>query len=414
MAQTLVEKILSNKSQKEVYANDLTIANIDFCMAQDGTAPLAIRAFREMEAKKVWDPKKIALVLDHSAPSPNEGVSKLHKYIREFAHEQNIKYLYDVGCGVCHQLLPQEGHVMPSDLVVGADSHTCTYGALGAFSTGVGSTDMAAVFKTGKLWFRVPETIKFEIDGKLPNRVYSKDLILSIIKKLTADGATYKAVEFVGETIDNLSVPARMTMSNMAIEMGAKAGVMPADEKVKKYLNKKEINIVKSDPDANFEKTISIDASNLSPQVACPHTVDNGKDIGKVEGAHIDQAFVGTCTNGRLEDLKIAAEIIRGKKVHKDVRMIVVPASQKIWTQALKKGLIETFMKAGAVVCNAGCGPCVSTHQGVLGSDEVCISTANRNFKGRMGSSESKIYLGSPATVTASAIKGEITDPRSV
>jgi len=415
MGKTISEKILSEHSGEDAYSGDIVIAEIDFAMSQDGTTPLAIRAFNEMKAKKVWDPKKIAFVIDHSAPSPSKEVSNLHKMMRDFARKQKIENFYDIGCGVCHQLMPEKGHVVPGDLVVGADSHTCTYGALGAFSTGIGSTDIAAVFSSGKLWFKVPETIKFIIDGKLPEGVYSKDLILYLIGKMTADGATYKAIEFTGEVISDLSIDARMTISNMAIEMGAKAGLIEADKKTldwaKKHSNRKS-KVIKSDPDANFAETGKYDSSDIEPQIAKPHTVDNTCEISEVEGTLVDEAYIGTCTNGRLEDLRIAAEILKNKKASKDVRFIVAPASRDVYLKAMNEGVIQTLLKAGASIVTPGCGPCVGTHNGIPADNENVISTANRNFKGRMGNSKAFIYLASPATVAASAITGEITDPR--
>jgi 3-isopropylmalate/(R)-2-methylmalate dehydratase large subunit len=414
MAKTITEKILSNHSGKDAYAGDIVVADIDYAMSQDGTTPLAIRAFKEMGAKKIWDPAKVAFVIDHSSPSPLRDVSNLHKMMRDFAHEQGIK-MYDTGCGVCHQLLPEDGHVVPGDLVVGADSHTCTYGAIGAFSTGVGSTDIAAVYASGKLWFKVPETIKFMIEGKLPKGVYSKDIILSLIGEMTADGATYRALEFEGDVIRDMSIDARMTISNMAIEMGAKAGIMEADEKtlawVKAHSRRKPLQ-VKADKDATYEKVLEFDAESFEPQIAKPHTVDNVSPVTEVEGTPIQVAFIGTCTNGRLEDLRIAADILRGKKISHDVQLIVAAASRRIYVEAMNEGIMQALAEAGASIVTPGCGPCVGTHNGVPADGENAISTANRNFKGRMGNPTAFIYLGSPATVAASALKGEITDPR--
>jgi 3-isopropylmalate/(R)-2-methylmalate dehydratase large subunit len=415
MDKTISEKVLSNHSGDDAYAGDIVIAEIDFAMSQDGTTPLAIRAFNEMGSKGVWDPKKIAFVIDHSAPSPSKEVSNLHKMMRDFAHVHGIENIYDIGCGVCHQLMPEKGHVIPGDLVVGADSHTCTYGALGAFATGIGSTDIAAVFSSGKLWFKVPETIKFVVNGKMPEGVYSKDLILHLIGKMTADGATYKALEFSGDVIRDLSIDARMTISNMAIEMGAKAGLIEADKKtlgwVGGHSNRKPM-VVKSDLDAEFSMVEECDVSNLEPQIARPHTVDNTCNVSEIEEINIDEAYIGTCTNGRFEDLKIAADVVKGKKRSKDVRFIVAPASMDVYLRAMNEGVIQDLVKAGASVVTPGCGPCVGTHNGVPADNENVISTANRNFKGRMGNSNAFIYLASPATVAASAITGRITDPR--
>ncbi|NLJ71608.1 MAG: 3-isopropylmalate dehydratase large subunit [Syntrophomonadaceae bacterium] len=414
MGKTIAEKILSNRSGQDVKANDIVIADLDFVMGQDGTSPLAIRAFREMEAKGVFDHNRIAMVIDHSAPSPLEGVSELHHQMRSFANEQNIHF-YDIGDGVCHQLVPEQGHIVPGNLVIGADSHTCTYGAINVFSTGVGSTDLAAGLISGKLWFKVPETFKFVLNGKLPEGVYSKDLILYLIGDVTADGATYMAAEYVGEAISHLSIEERFTISNMAIEMGAKCGLMEADDKtiewVKAHTNK-EFTPVKADADATYAKVKEYDVSNLGPQIAMPHTVDNVANIGDVSHVQVQQGVIGTCTNGRMEDLRIAAKILKGKKLHKGTRLIVAPASREIMLNAMRENLLEILVEAGAAVVTPGCGPCVGTHNGVPSDGENVISTANRNFKGRMGNNRAFVYLGSPATVAASMITGRITDPR--
>lgn len=414
MGQTIAEKILSNHCKNEVYADDLVIADVDFVMSQDGTTPLAINAFEKMGQKTVFDPKKVAFVIDHSAPSPLEEVSNLHTLMRDFANKHDIN-IYDIGCGVCHQLIPEQGHIVPSNLVVGADSHTCSYGAINVFSTGVGSTDCAAAMASGKLWFKVPPTIKINCSRALVKGVYSKDLILYIIGELSADGATYKAVEFIGETINNLSIDARFTISNMAVEMGAKAGLMLADSKTKEWVSQRNSNrfiTVEPDNDANYEKELDYDFSNLKPQVAKPHTVDNVVSVDKVADTTIHQGFIGTCTNGRLEDLKIAANILKKHPVSKNCRLVIAPASKDIFIKAMKEGLIEIFIKAGAAVVTPGCGPCVGTHNGVPSDGENVISTANRNFKGRMGNTNANIFLASPATVAASVATGKITDPR--
>lgn len=414
MGKTIAEKILSAHSGQDAYANDIVVADLDLIMGQDGTSPLAIKVFKDMAVDKVAHSEKVKMVIDHSAPSPLEGVSALHTIMREFTREHGIE-LYDIGCGVCHQLMPEQGHVWPGSLVIGADSHTCTYGAINVFSTGVGSTDLAAAIISGKLWFKVPETIKFVCNGKLPKGVYSKDLILYLIGQVTADGATYKACEYVGEAIRDLSVEARFTIANMAIEMGGKVGLMEADEKVIQWVNahtNRKYEPVFSDPDANYWKVLEFDVSNLEPQIAKPHAVDNVVGISEAAGTPIQQAFIGTCTNGRLEDLRIAAEILKDRKVSKDVRFIVAPASRQIYLDAMTEGVLQTLINAGAAVVTPGCGPCVGTHNGVPSDGENVISTANRNFKGRMGNNKAFIYLGSPATVAASAITGKITDPR--
>ena len=415
MGKTIAEKILSNHSGKDAKAGDIVIAGLDFMIGQDGTSGVAIDSFRKMGAKKVFDPQKIAIIIDHSSPSPNEGVSAIHKKIREFAKEQGI-ILYDVGCGVCHQLTPEQGHVVPGDLVIGADSHTCTYGALNVFSTGIGSTDLAAGMISGKLWFKVPETLKVVFKGNFPKGVYSKDLILNFIGRIGADGGTYLALEFYGDVIEQMSVDARMTISNMAIECGAKAGLMAADKKTLEYENlhaTRKPNPVAADPDAKYKEVMTIDISKLEPQIAKPHTVDNVCPVSKVLGTPVQQGYIGTCTNGRLEDFHIAAKILKGKKVDPNCRLIIAPASKEILLDLVSDGTYEALIEAGAVGVTPGCGPCVGTHNGVPSDGENVISSANRNFKGRMGNPNAFIYLASPATVAASVIEGKIADPRS-
>ncbi|MFA4844064.1 MAG: 3-isopropylmalate dehydratase large subunit [Candidatus Margulisiibacteriota bacterium] len=414
MGKTIAEKILSNHSGKDAKAGDIVIADLDFMIGQDGTSGVAIDSFRKMGAKKVFDPKKIAIIIDHSSPSPNEGVSAIHKKIREFSKEQGIT-LYDIGCGVCHQITPEQGHVVPGDLVIGADSHTCTYGAINVFSTGIGSTDLAAGMISGKLWFKVPETIKVVYRGQLPKGVYSKDLILKLIGQIGADGATYLALEIAGEAIDALSVDARFTMSNMAIECGAKAGLMNADAKVLEWVKqhgRKKPNPQAADKDAKYAKVIEIDAAKLEPQIAKPHAVDNVVPISQLGDVPVQQGLIGTCTNGRLEDFQIAARILQGKKVKDGCRLIVAPSSKDIMMAMIKDGTYQSLIESGAVAVTPGCGPCVGTHNGVPSDGENVISTANRNFLGRMGNRNAFIYLGSPATVAASMIEGKIADPR--
>ncbi len=414
MGQTIIEKILSAHSGQEAYANEIVVAQVDFVMGQDGTSPLAIRAFDNMDGREVFDKNKVAFVIDHSSPSPLEGVSALHKLMREFSSAKGFR-LYDIGEGVCHQVIPESGKVGPGSLVIGADSHTCTYGALNAFSTGVGSTDLAGGLISGKMWFKVPETIKFVCNGVLPKGVYAKDLILYLIGDVTADGATYMSAEYVGEAVSALSMEGRFTIANMAIEMGAKAGLMEADEKtmdwLARYTDHKFIP-VKADPDAKYAAVKEYDVSSLEPQVAKPHRVDNVSPVSEVAGTPVQQAVIGTCTNGRLEDLHIAASILKGRKIAPDVRFIVAPASKKIYIDAMRDGTLEILVEAGAAVVTPGCGPCVGTHNGVPSDGENVISTANRNFKGRMGNGNAFIYLASPATVAASALTGKITDPR--
>ncbi|ADI01293.1 MAG TPA: 3-isopropylmalate dehydratase large subunit [Syntrophothermus lipocalidus] len=414
MGKTIAEKILSAKSGQDARANEIVVADLDFVMGQDGTSPLAIQAFEEMQGDGPFDPRRVAMVIDHSAPSPLEGVSRLHAKMRDFARRYGI-ILYDIGEGVCHQLLPEKGHVGPGSLVIGADSHTCTYGAINAFATGVGSTDLAAGIISGKMWFKVPETIKFVINGRLPKGVYSKDLILYLIGDVTADGATYMAAEYTGEAIKTLSVEARFTISNMAIEMGAKVGLMEADEKTMEWVRKhtdRTFEPVEADPDAAYAAVKEYDVSELEPQVAKPHTVDNVVPVSQVAGTPVQQGVIGTCTNGRLEDLRVAASILEGRKIHPNFRLIVAPASRQVMLDAIREGVLQTLIEAGAAVVTPGCGPCVGTHNGIPSDGESVISTANRNFKGRMGNNKAFIYLGSPATVAASAITGIITDPR--
>ncbi len=411
---TIAEKILSIHSKTDAYAGDIVIADLDFMIGQDGTSGVAIDSFNKMGAKKVFDPSKIAIIIDHSSPSPNQGVSAIHQKIRNFTKDQGIK-LYDIGCGVCHQLTPEQGHVIPGDLVIGADSHTCTYGAINVFSTGIGSTDLAAGMISGKLWFKVPLTMKVVFNGLAPKGIYSKDLMLALIGKIGADGATYMALEIYGDIIDQMSVDARFTISNMAIECGAKAGLMKADNKtmewVKKH-SKKKPNPQEADKDAKYAQVVEIDAAKLEPQIAKPHTVDNVVPVSQIGNVQIHQGYVGTCTNGRLEDFQIAAKILKGKKVNKACRLIIAPSSKDILMDMIKDGTYQTLLEAGAVAVTPGCGPCVGTHNGVPSDGENVISTANRNFKGRMGNPNAFIYLASPATVAASVIEGKIADPR--
>ena len=413
----IIEKIMANASGKRnVSPGEIVEAKINIAMTHDLTGPLAIKSFKEIGATKVWDKNKIVIILDHLVPASSVISAGLHKIVRDFAHEQNIENFYDVGRGgVCHQVMPEKGYVRPGEVIVGSDSHTCTYGAFGAFATGIGSTEMAAVFATGKLWFRVPEVIKVNVEGKFQDLVTSKDLTLKIIGKIGADGAIYKGLEFCGPTIKKMSIDGRMVLANMAVEMGAKVGIIEPDQKTIDYVKKrtnKQFNPQISDSDASYEKTIKIDVSDLEPQVAVPHSVDNIRNVSELEGKKIDQAFIGSCTNGRLEDLRLAAQILNGNRIARNVRLIVIPASQEIYLEAVKEGLIKIFMNSGATVGNPNCGPCLGGHMGILADNEVCISTSNRNFIGRMGSTKSYVYLASPATVASSAISGTITNPR--
>ncbi|MEM2939700.1 MAG: 3-isopropylmalate dehydratase large subunit [Candidatus Bathyarchaeia archaeon] len=411
------EKILALAAGKDyVKPGDIVETMVDMAMINEITGPLAIQMFRRIGLQKVWDNKRIVLVLDHQVPADSVKSAELHKIMRAFAREQNIPYLYDVGNGgICHQVMVEKGHVMPGELIVGADSHTCTYGALGAFATGIGSTEMAAVFATGKIWLKVPSTIRINVTGKFQKFVTPKDLILDVIGKIGADGAIYKAIEFTGSTVREMNISGRLTICNMAVEMGAKTGIIEPDEKTIQYVQartKRAFKILKSDIDASYERTMEFNVDCLEPMVACPHSVDNVKKVKYVENIDVDQAFLGSCTNGRLEDLELAARILKGRKIKKGVRMLITPASSEVYLQALEKGFLEIFIKAGAYVCNPTCGACFGGHMGLLAAGEVCISSSNRNFIGRMGSPEAEIYLASPATVAASAVEGKITDPR--
>jgi 3-isopropylmalate/(R)-2-methylmalate dehydratase large subunit len=416
MAMTMAEKILAKASgNNKSEAGEIIMANIDVAMTHDLTGPLSVESFEKIGVEKVWDPEKIVIVFDHQVPADSIDAANNHMIMRNFVKEQSINNFYDVREGVCHQVLPEKGHVVPGEVVVGTDSHTCTHGALGAFATGIGSTDMAMVFATGKLWFKVPETIKFDITGNLQENVFAKDVVLDIIGKIGADGATYKACEFGGETTSEMSISDRMVLCNMAIEMGGKTGLVEPDQKTFDYLrgrSNKQYEVMKTDKDAPSLETMHINVNELEPQIACPHNVDNVKPVSEVEGTHIDQVFLGSCTNGRLSDLRTAAKIIKGKDVSKSVRMLVIPASREVYTKAMDEGLLRTFVDSGALVCNPCCGPCLGGHIGLVGPGEVSLSTSNRNFKGRQGSPDAEVYLSSAAVAAASAITGKITDPR--
>jgi 3-isopropylmalate/(R)-2-methylmalate dehydratase large subunit len=414
MGKTIAEKILSSHSGKNVRAGDFVTCKVDFCFSQDGTSNIVIDRIGEFDTKIKMGKHGFCMVIDHNSPSPNQDISLIHNRMRGFAGKFGFT-LYDIGNGICHQVIAEKGHAYPGGLILGADSHTCTLGALNCLATGVGSTDLAITIASGKNWFKVPQTVKIIIGGKFPRGVFSKDIILYIIGRLGASGCTYKSVEFSGKIIKELSMDGRFTIANMAVEFGAKAGIMEADKKTIAWLKgrtKKRLRPVFADKDAKYEKVIEFDISKLSPQVARPHTVDNVADIELASGKSIDQAFLGTCTNGRLQDLETAVKILRGRKVHPRVKFIVGPASREIYLAALRKGILGYLIESGAVVLNPGCGPCVGTHQGVPAPGETVISSANRNFKGRMGNPDAYIYLASPATVTASAIEGKIADPR--
>jgi homoaconitate hydratase family protein len=417
----ITEKILAHASgKKTVQPDEIVDANVDTVMVHDLTGPLAIEAFKRLGVNHVWNNKKIVIILDHQVPAESVKAAELHKMLRKFAKEQKIR-LYDVGKGgICHQVMPEKGHVLPGALIVGADSHTCTYGAFGAFATGIGSTEAAAVFATGKIWLKVPEASKINVNGQFRKYITSKDLILAIIGRVGVGGAIYKSVEFTGSTIRGMSMAGRMTLCNMTVEMGAKNGIIAPDAITSKFLEGRvaqplpAFDTLQSDADAAYAKTIEFDVAGLEPQVACPSSVDNVKPASELSGTMVDQAFIGSCTNGRIEDLRLAAQILKGKRVKDGVRALVIPASQEVYTQALREGLIEVFTDAGAIVCGSACGPCLGGHIGLLASGETCVSTSNRNFIGRMGSTEANVYLASPATVAASAVTGRITDPREL
>jgi 3-isopropylmalate dehydratase large subunit len=407
MGHTITEKILAHASQSsEVYPGDYVVVDVDYVMLHDSTGPLAIKGFREIK-EKVFNPKKVIVVFDHFYPPPSIDAAHLHKFSRDFVFEQEIT---NFRCdGVCHQLLV-ENYVKPGDIIVGSDSHTCTMGALGAFSTGMGSTDISGVLASGKTWLRVPESLKISITGAPASGVYAKDVILKVASTIRADGALYKAIEFSGNYVENATVSQRLTLSNMAVEVGAKNGIIEADNKTLKYIERKGI-LFSSDSDAKYDETHEFEIDTLEPMIACPPVVDNVKKVSDIEGTWIDQALIGTCTNGRLEDIAVAAGILKGQRVAKHVRLIVIPASVKILREAQKYGYLDIILNSGGLIMNPSCGPCVGRHAGVLGEDEVCISTQNRNFTGRMGHPKSLIYLASPATVAASAIQGEIVNP---
>ena len=414
MGMTQAEKILSEHAWKEIRAGEIAVIRVDLAYAQDGTGPLAVRKLQEMGFSKVFNPQRTIFFFDHASPSPRFELSNDHAFLRAFADETGIQ-VSEIGQGISHQVVAEKW-VRPGDVVIGADSHTCTGGALGAFATGVGSTDAAVAIALGKVWLRVPETIRVVVEGKLPVGVFGKDIILHLIGKIGAAGATYKALEFVGDTIESLDMAGRMTIGNMAVEAGAKVGLFASDEITQGWLNRmgrgKEFRKLTSEPDATYERTVPISARELKPTIACPHQVDNTKTIDQLGEVRVHQVYLGTSCNGRLEDLHIAAQILKGKKVHAGTRMIVTPGSHVVYKEALKDGTMETFVEAGAVITSPGCGGCVGLHEGVLGDGEVCLATQPRNFQGRMGSPKSFIYLGSPAVAAATAIEGKIADPR--
>lgn len=412
MGQTLVEKIISNHSGHDVKAGELVIANVDVCAVQDGTGPLTVQEFKKLGKTRLNNPERTILFIDHASPSPKKELSNMHTTLREFAKEYGA-VLSEVGFGVCHQRLV-ETFVNPTEILVGADSHTCTSGALGAFATGMGSTDVAVAMALGKTWLKVPQTFKIVVNGKFQEGICSKDLMLHLIGMIGADGATYKALEFCGDTIDNMCMAERFTLANMAVEAGAKCGLFVPDDKTKEYLVSRGrgemYKEIKPDKDAIYERIIEIDASKIEHTVSCPHTVDNTKLAKDLNDVKVNQVYVGTCTNGRIEDMRTVAKILKGKKVHEGVRMLICPASRDIYKQALQEGLLETFIDANATILPPGCGPCVGIHAGILADDEVCLTTQNRNFQGRLGNTKGYIYLASPYVAAYTALNGYISN----
>lgn len=411
MGLTLAEKIISNHAEKEVRAGELTIAKVDVCAVQDGTGPLTVQEFKKIGKPKLNNPQRTILFIDHAAPSPRKELSNTHMVLREFSKEYGA-ILSDVGAGVCHQRLIED-YVNPGEILIGADSHTCTSGALGAFATGMGSTDIAVGMALGKTWLKVPATFKIEVNGEFKAGVCSKDLMLHLIGMIGADGATYKSLEFCGDTIENMTMSERFTLANMAVEAGAKCGLFATDTKTKEYLKSRgredKFIELKADEDAIYERIIKINAADVKHTVSCPHTVDNTKTVDELKDVKVNQVFVGTCTNGRIEDLRIVAEILKDKKVHSDVRLLIAPASKDVFKQALKESLIDIFVDSNAAILTSGCGPCVGVHAGILGDNEVCLATQNRNFQGRMGNTQGFIYLASPYVAAYTALNGFIS-----
>jgi homoaconitate hydratase family protein len=414
LGKTFSEKILGRKAGKNVSAGEVVTVSPDFLLSHDNSAAIS-QSFRKLGVDKVAAPGKIVIILDHVVPASEEKYAKNHKIIREFVAEQRIPHFFDINAGICHQVFSESGFALPGKLILGSDSHTPTYGAFGAFSAGIGRSEMASIWATDEIWLRVPETLKIELTGAFPLGTAAKDLILYIIGSEGADRANYMAVEFAGPGAGKLSVSSRMVLANMSAEMGAKNGYFLPDDAAVRYVQERaqtDWEPLYSDEDAQFAAVLKYDISRLVPQAACPHTVDNVCPVTDVEGQALDQVLIGTCTNGRLEDLEAAAAVFKGRKVHSGTRTLIIPASQNIYIQALKSGLLEIFSEAGCVVLNSGCGPCLGAHQGILAPGETALSTANRNFRGRMGSRDSEIFLASPVTAAVSALYGKITDPR--
>lgn len=416
---TITEKILAaHAGLDEVVPGQLVNCRLDLVLANDVTAPIAIKEFRKVGVERVWDPERIALVPDHYTPNKDIKSAEQAKMVREFAREQGITHYYEIGCmGVEHALLPEQGVVVPGDVVIGADSHTCTYGALGAFATGVGSTDAAVGMATGEAWFKVPASLKFVVEGELGPWVSAKDVILHIIGMIGVDGALYQAMEFTGSAISALDMDGRMTICNMAIEAGGKSGIIAVDDVTREYLRgraEREWAEFESDPDAEYARVFEIDAASIEPTVAFPHLPSNTRPVREARDVRVDQVVIGSCTNGRLADLRVAAEILRGRRVHRDVRLIVIPATQQIYRDAMHEGLIDVFLDAGAAVSTPTCGPCLGGHMGILAAGERAVATTNRNFVGRMGDPTSEVYLASPAVAAATAVAGHIALPEDL
>lgn len=419
MPMTITEKILAKAAGKDsVKPGDLINAKVDLVLANDITGPVAIKEFAKIGVDRVWDKDRVALVPDHFTPNKDIKSAEQAKMVRDFAHNQELTNYFEVGrMGIEHCLLPEQGLVGPGDVIIGADSHTCTYGALGAFATGVGSTDLAAAMALGETWFKVPESIKFVYNGKLNKWVGGKDLILYTIGRIGVDGALYRAMEFCGEAISQLSMDGRFTMCNMAIEAGGKNGIIQPDEITRQYVEgrtKRPYTFFTSDPDAQYAEVYEFDVTKIEPQVAFPHLPENARPVSEAGQVDIDQAVIGSCTNGRMEDLRLAAEVLKGKKVNKRVRLIIIPGTQEIYRQAMREGLFDIFLDAGAVISTPTCGPCLGGHMGILAKGERCIATTNRNFVGRMGHAESEVYLANPAVTAASAVTGRISHPEEV
>ena len=416
MGKTIAEKILSEHSGRSLSAGEVAVVKVDYVFTHDASGPLLVKQLKDLGIPKLHNPQRTIIFIDHAVPSPRKEISNEQSSLRRFASESGCRF-HEAGSGICHQLIA-EYYASPGQIIVGTDSHTVTAGALAAFATGMGATDVAVAAALGKTWLRVPETFRVEVNGELQKGVYAKDIILHLIGLLGADGATYRALEFGGDTVDSLPIHERLVLCNMVVEAGAKVGLIPSDDVTKRYLAERgrveEFREIRSDDDASYERVIKIDAKTLEPQVACPHSVDNVKPISKVEEVKVDLVFIGSCTNARLEDLQVAASILKGKKIHPETRLIVTPASKEIYTKAVSDGTLNTLIEAGALVTPPGCGLCFGALGGIPADGEVVFTTTNRNFVGRTGNPAAYTYLGSPATAAATALKGRITDPRSV